>query len=112
MSSGSIDNPQTIRSIFATRRLGLILVVSTDRFIRVYEFTELLKQKETFDTENRLCDPSNKTVWQSVCASGEADYVAGMSATSHMITIFERVTGTIVATLCESKKEIPLSVLR
>ncbi|KAE9555598.1 hypothetical protein FO519_001176 [Halicephalobus sp. NKZ332] len=110
VSSGSIDSPQTIRSMFATRRLGLILVVSADRYIRVYEFTELLKKdKEVFETENRLCDPSNRTVWQSVCASGEADYVAGMSATSHMITIFERVTGTIVATLCESKKEIPLS---
>lgn len=109
IKSGSIDSPQPIRSLYATKKLNLIIVTATDRFIRVYDYDEFHKDKEVYEAENKLFDFSNKTIWQSACSSGESDYIAAMSATSHTITIFERVTGAIVANLCESKKEIPLS---
>uniref|UniRef100_A0A914Q886 Uncharacterized protein n=1 Tax=Panagrolaimus davidi TaxID=227884 RepID=A0A914Q886_9BILA len=81
-------------------------------FLRVYELNELIKWKsdEIADTVNTLYDPTCKTLWHSACASGDSEYVAALASTAHEVTIFERSTEAIVATLCQSKKEIPLGL--
>uniref|UniRef100_A0A914YHA6 Anaphase-promoting complex subunit 4 WD40 domain-containing protein n=1 Tax=Panagrolaimus superbus TaxID=310955 RepID=A0A914YHA6_9BILA len=112
LASSTLDSYQPIRNIYPTRRFNLVIVVASDMFIRVYELNELLKWKrdEVADTINTLYEPTSKTLWHSACASGDSDYIAALASTAHEVTIFERATEAIVATLCQSKKEIPLGL--
>ncbi|KAJ0175413.1 hypothetical protein K1T71_008572 [Dendrolimus kikuchii] len=102
-----------IKSIEFARRGDCFLVNTTDRVIRVYDTSTVLKSGVNGEPEpiQKLQDLVNKTTWKKCCFSGDGEYICAGSARQHALYIWEKSIGNLVKILHGTKGELLLDVV-
>ncbi|CAF1136182.1 unnamed protein product [Adineta steineri] len=96
-----------LRHIEIPRRGQYCLVNTSDRVIRIYNYSEMLSCGIGRDLEpkQKLQDLVNKSLWRKCCWSGDGEYICGASSRQHSLYIWETVSGNLVKILHGTKGE-------
>ncbi|CAF0938944.1 unnamed protein product [Adineta ricciae] len=96
-----------LRHIEIPRRGQYCLINTSDRIIRIYNYTEMLTCGNVRDLEpkQKLQDLVNKSLWRKCCWSGDGEYICGASSRQHSLYIWETVSGNLVKILHGTKGE-------
>ena len=96
-----------LRHIEIPRRGQYCLINTSDRIIRIYNYSEMLTCGIVRDLEpkQKLQDLVNKSLWRKCCWSGDGEYICGASSRQHSLYIWETVSGNLVKILHGTKGE-------
>ncbi|CAF3668536.1 unnamed protein product [Rotaria sp. Silwood1] len=96
-----------LRHIEIPRRGQYCLINTSDRIIRIYNYTEMLSCGIIRDLEpkQKLQDLVNKSLWRKCCWSGDGEYICGASSRQHSLYIWETISGNLVKILHGTKGE-------
>ncbi|CAF1351718.1 unnamed protein product [Adineta steineri] len=97
-----------LRHIEIPRRGQYCLINTSDRIIRIYNYSEMLSCGNVRDLEpkQKLQDLVNKSLWRKCCWSGDGEYICGASSRQHSLYIWETVSGNLVKILHGTKGEL------
>ncbi|CAF0839317.1 unnamed protein product [Rotaria sordida] len=96
-----------LRHIEIPRRGQYCLINTSDRIIRIYNYTDMLSCGIVRDLEpkQKLQDLVNKSLWRKCCWSGDGEYICGASSRQHSLYIWETISGNLVKILHGTKGE-------
>ena len=106
ITTGTATNT-ILRHIEIPRRGQYCLINTSDRIVRIYNYSDMLSCgiNGELEPKQKLQDLVNKSLWRKCCWSGDGEYICGASSRQHSLYIWETISGNLVKILHGTKGE-------